>query len=317
MGRVGQLVMRFLRACTSLACSALVVAAQAQPQEALRPNVFAVAASSVAGAPSFVIKTKPLAKSLADRATPMIVHGREVDPAEYPASFQASAEGKVCTWFLVGPQVLLSAAHCVAGTKPKDPIPTVELEIDGTTFTAECEVSTEYWKDRSQDWAACWVTKPVPTPGAKGLRVVGFEVLDINPDDLLKRPQVEISGFGCLVPGGAPVDGYRIGTARVTGLPPDVRVPGSASLTPNAIKLEQSPSLLCKGDSGGPAFFHRKDRVHRGVVGINSSTATDAGRSYLASLSTGRAMKFLDEWARSKKVTMCGLHPDAKNCRPF
>lgn len=302
---------------TTAVLGAMALAAFAQEREQPRPGPFARAASAASGKDSFVVEVKPLTSALADRATPMIVHGREVDPNEYPSSFQATADGKVCTWFLVGPQVLLSAAHCVVGVTSKDPVAQVKLPIGDKIFVATCDVSAEYWKDASQDWAACKVGEPVPVPGAVGLRVAGFEVLDVDPDDLLRRPQVEISGFGCVVAGGGPVEGYRIGTARVTGVPPDVRVPGSAALTPNAIKLEQSPSLLCKGDSGGPAFFYRRDRVHRGVIGINSSTALDAGRSYLASVGTERAKAFLDGWARDKKVTICGLHSQAKNCRPF
>lgn len=258
---------------------------------------------------------KPLAEALSDRAEPMIIGGVEADSRAYPASFQVTTADRICTWFLVGSQALLSAAHCVAGTDSTEPVANVELPMAGIKFTATCSIPAGYWKDKSQDWTACWIAKPVPVPGTDGLGMVGFEVLDSTPEALAIDSKVEISGYGCIHPDGVPISGYRIGIASVRELPPDVLLPQAIMQTPNAIKLAQSPAILCEGDSGGPAFRYL-DNLRRVVIGINSRTLLKSRVSFLASVSTPRAQMFFREWADANHVAICGLHPKAANCRP-
>nr|OAI58170.1 hypothetical protein RSP597_25800 [Ralstonia solanacearum] len=249
----------------------------------------------------------------------MILNGQIADPLDYPFTFQGASGGDICTWFLVSAQALLGAAHCVVGANSTAPLATVTFNAAGTRYRATCTVSSAYWKDRSQDWAACRVDTPVPIQAASGSPVIGYEVIGTRLDVLADRPRVEISGYGCVVPGGGPVEGYRVGQARITEVPPNANIPGAGAPTPNAIKIAQSPSLLCQGDSGGPAFFYpsAQDRVHRVVVGINSATAIDAGRSYLASLGTPAALDFLSTWAKHQGLLLCGLDKRAQNCRPY
>lgn len=290
--------------------------------EAISPLPSA-AASSAAAAEGVAASTptqrtiviKPLVDALGDRAEPMVIGGFEASPGAYPASFQVTTADRICTWFLVGSQALLSAAHCVAGADATEPVANVEFPMAGKKFKAKCSISAGYWKDRSQDWTACRIADPVPVPGADGPGMVGFEVLDNTPEALAIDLKVEISGYGCIAPNGSPVPGYRIGTASVRELPPDVLLPQAAVKTPNAIKLAQAPAILCEGDSGGPAFRYL-DNIRRVVIGINSRTLIKSQISFLASVSTLRARAFFSEWADANHVTICGLHLKATNCRP-
>lgn len=273
-------------------------------------------AAIAVAAPPRVLLLAPLGEALADRGEPMVIGGKEAKPDQYPASFQARAGERICTWFLVGPHVLLGAAHCVAGADSTEQIANVQLPFESKMLTGNCAISSGYWNDRSQDWTACRIKEAVPVPGADGSGVAGFEALGIAPDVLTVGMKVELSGYGCTMPNGSPVTGYRIGQAAVMELPPDVLLPQATSKTPNAIKLAQDPAILCEGDSGGPAFLYR-DNTRRTVIGINSRTLIRSRVSFLASVSTARALSFFKGWAETNQVVICGLHRHATNCRPF
>lgn len=264
------------------------------------------------------IAAKPLADALRDTGEPLVIGGELADPKQYPSSFRGQAGGRFCTWFLAGPESLIGAAHCVAGVEPADPLADVALTIDGSDVIATCTIPAEYWADRSQDWAACRLSRPAAVPGDGETGVAGFEVLGIDMP-LRKGMTLEVSGFGCVVPGGQVVEGYRIGKVQVVEVPPKVLLPLSVVDTPNVIELAQHPSLLCEGDSGGPAFLYRADddRIRRVVVGVNSRTLIAAGTSYLASVSTDAAKRFILGWAAANNVLLCGVHEAAPHCRPF
>lgn len=275
------------------------------------------ALSSSALNAALTLNAIPLTKVYATSGEPMIVNGQPADPQEYPASYRSESNGKSCTWFLVGPNVLLGAAHCVAGETETTPIANVKFETSIGEHTSICSISDGYWKDKSQDWALCRVTPQTPRP-VSTIGTAGYEVVNQRSEVLTALPKLEISGFGCLAQGGPVLSNYQIGSARVVTPPPKARVFGSPNVTPNAVKIRQSPSILCAGDSGGPAFFYQKPgRVLRVVVGTNSSTAIEAGVSYLSSLSTPTAISFLKAWSRDHSVKICGVDKDAIGCRRY
>ena len=248
-----------------------------------------------------------------------IVRGKISDPTEYPASFRAGNIGRRCTWCLVGPGTLVGAAHFLAGEEKEDPLPKIEFKIESVIYTANCEISSSFWKDPSADWALCLVTPSAPIPLSNDGKYGGFELVSTQADDLSGFPILEITGYGCSYPDGPVEEDYLIGTARVEELPPNARVLHVLKPTPNAIKLRKAPNFLCGGDSGGPAFLYRKfnDRLHRVVVGINSSTVPGSGISFLSSLSTTEATSFIKDWAAKNDQKICGIHADASGCRPY
>ncbi len=265
-----------------------------------------------------VLTAQPFVAEFDFAGRPMIIGGKPASALDYPASFRAGKPGHRCTWFLVASGTLVGAAHCVAGESPDDALATIELPIGDIKHTATCTISTGYWKDRSQDWAACRVSPPAPVPGAANAPVPGFEALNSRPEILLALPLLEISGFGCSFAGGPLEMDYQIGSARVEELPPNARVTGSIQPTPHAIKLRRAPQLLCEGDSGGPAFLYQtQSRSHRIVVGINSATTIAAGSSFISSVSTGGAKAFFEQWSKDNGQHICGLHKEAEGCRPF
>ncbi|MGJ7571536.1 trypsin-like serine protease [Variovorax sp. RB2P76] len=264
-----------------------------------------------------VLEAVPLITEIGGK--PLIINGQAADAADYPASFRAGRPGHRCTWFLVSAEALVGAAHCLAGENAETPLPVIKLLVRGKTHLTSCEISPDYWTESSSDWALCVVSPAAPVPAFPNSTVSGFEVLSLKADLLKPLPRIEISGYGCTNAGAAMEDDYRIGRARVEELPPNARVFGALKPTPNAIKIRQAPSLLCEGDSGGPAFLYQMPnaRVHRVVVGINSATGVQAGASFLSSVSSPAANKFIRDWSTKHAQKLCGVHPDAADCRPF
>ncbi|WP_250455329.1 S1 family peptidase [Caballeronia sp. ATUFL_M2_KS44] len=273
----------------------------------------------------------PLSEKLETLGKPLIVNGNTADPNEYPASFQAGdSVDDMCTWFLINSQTLVGAAHCV-----KSADRTVTIVANGARYSGKCATPLDYLEDasisypdacrqsiydpndQSQDWALCLLAKPYDVPRSPTIPISGFEVLNADPKRLVENQRIEISGFGCTDPKGAVTDKYQIGTSVIAVLPPRAHIPNVTGRTSNAIEVRQAPALLCNGDSGGPAFLlPSTDQAIRVVIGTNLKTALDSGQSFLASTSTNDALKYFRCWADGHKQRLCGLHADAKGCRP-
>ncbi|MGG6497067.1 UNVERIFIED_CONTAM: hypothetical protein NY603_29520, partial [Bacteroidetes bacterium 56_B9] len=71
---------------------------------------------------------------------------------------------------MIGPQTLLTAAHCVG------PDQDANLILAGTTYTGQCSHHPDYPGDLSADYALCLMSKPVPG--------IPYENINIDPQAL-------------------------------------------------------------------------------------------------------------------------------------
>lgn len=268
---------------------------------------------------------KPVLEGIRLGDKPAIIDGRPADPLLYPVSFQlATSPDEVCTWFLVSPRTLVTAAHCVVKN------PAVNLKVKGgeenaatggATFIGTCDVMPAYKSDSSADWALCLLDKEFPLPKDKRIPVTGYEVLSTDPQAMSVGNLVEISGFGCKKPGGTLSNAYLIGIAQIEALPPSAVVPGSTKATPHLIEVGRYPSVLCAGDSGGPAFSANKDgspNTRRMVLGVNSKTVNKdgLGLGYISAASSGVISQWIAKWGTANSQKICGVHKAAQGCRP-
>jgi hypothetical protein len=256
--------------------------------------------------------------------SPTIIDGQKADPMNYPVSFQiAISKDEICTWFLVSERVLVTAAHC---TLDKG---SVQIDVKGgnknadnggISFPGKCDRSPKYIHDSSQDWALCLLEKSFPLPKNKNIRVIGYEVLNVDDTRLKLGDELQITGFGCTSPAGPVQKVYVIGKVLIDSLPPNAVVPGSTSTSPNLIQVDHFPSKLCGGDSGGPAFLVQDSAAPyiRIVVGVNSKTINKdgLGLGFISSSSTTDVANWIRKWSTENKQKICGLDADASNCRP-
>jgi hypothetical protein len=197
---------------------------------------------------------------------------------------------------MVGPRVLLTAAHCV----PAEGI--ITIRMGARSWQGTCSHHPSYTANKTADWAACGFNEDGPK--------VPYE--RVNEDPALPKVQasVELSGFGCITDEGTGGnDGiYRTGDATVVTLPKD----GSFDV------VTKGAVGLCFGDSGGPSFWYvDPEKKKRVVVGVNSRVGVDASGklnaySYLSS--TSGAATFLRDWAKARGVAVCGLHAEVSGC---
>jgi hypothetical protein len=248
------------------------------------------------------------------------------------------SSSRYCTATLIGPNVLLTAAHCVDAKSPGNPAKTVggtvringaPLQLKGCAMAPgyrESALPTEDSPRSSDDFALCEVVGNV----GEGI----LETLDDRAESRVHAP-ILMSGYGCInlrVFLGKLVfdDGekkLRVGEAKLNavGVSDAESSPGRYLRT----RTTDEEPILCPGDSGGPVLvgvtFEKQAGPRRRVVGVNSQVTAipDGGEyvffSYMSSTSTAAFNEFLEEWSAGGTGTrrVCGRHLAAgsHNCR--
>lgn len=236
---------------------------------------------------------------------PKLINGKPARPADFPASFYQSSGVGRCTASLIGPKVLLTAAHCVSNGG------TVKIKISATTFKGKC-THHEQWQDgdgdKSADYSLCLLDKEIAgvTP----------ERLDLNGAGMNVGGKVLLAGFGCTqenMSGGN--DGiFRIGLTKIATLPGYNAAQPNDMLTESSLE-EKAPAIVCPGDSGGSVYHLKSDLVvsgTRSIVAVNSRVGLESdtkvnGFSYLVATFTEPFKSFVKQWSKKNKVQICGL----------
>lgn len=216
---------------------------------------------------------------------PKLRKGQEAASKDWPTVFfmtyKVGERLMGCSAAVVGPQVLLTAAHCVPDSGS---MTLTRVGAEGQEIT--CSRHPGYVQDPSADFALCKLPKGLFPSGV-------FERISITPaDDLVTGArQVLLGGFGCTSASAAraviamrpdaqgvmrPV--YMIGLASIDQgafskppqWPPKHYLPSEHA---TMITKPDGPNV-CGGDSGGPVFLlspgHGADLRPRVIVAVNS-----------------------------------------------
>ena len=214
---------------------------------------------------------------------PTLIGGSVAPDGKYPATVRIFSGGGSCTATLVGPKVLLTAAHCVADGAQ------VRFEFKGGDNVSNgCTHHPGYEANQTKDFALCSLSEHLATD---------WESINTSHSLVKIGGRITLSGYGCTEPGGSGGnDGkLREGYATVTAVP---------SRNDYDIVTEAATGALCFGDSGGPAFYEVGD--NRVVVGVNSRG--DIEKTSFLSAVHMVDQNFMKKWADSKGVRICGIH---------
>ena len=259
----------------------------------------------------------PVSHLRQDLLQPRIGNGSTADPSQWPATVVMLAGGMgKCTGTFVGPEVLLTAAHCVGqGAKA--------IVVDWET-TGVCHRQSDwlFGVNMSPDWALCRM-KPVSRSG------LFFERLNLNDDAVKVGARLMLAGFGCVdldrenwKEENPPV--LRVGSAIVERLP---NLDASwANWIVTVPATHGGASFVCPGDSGGAVYRQSASGV-RSIIGVVSAVGADKDKpdykaSYVSALSTPALKAFVTKWHQDQSVApstspaICGMTVDATRCRP-
>lgn len=261
---------------------------------------------------------------------PMLRNGRVANTAEWLASFYAvfqTARGRAaCTSALIGPRVMLTAAHCIP------PNGSVQFIYGPMAYRMACVAHGDWLSgaDPSADYALCQLLDDfIPPPGFQ------YETVDVAPMMAMVNKSIILTGFGCIGDAvkNSPTDGkYRIGlnsvdeTSSSTSRKRDPRYYSGSGNQKNNLFTTDVGANVCPGDSGGPAFRRtagggESQYGQRKIVGVNSRVfyrdpqRTTYGSSLISSTGTPSFTAWADKWLGDRGLDACGLRGAVPACR--
>jgi len=233
-----------------------------------------------------------------------------------------------CTGTLVGPGVVLLAAHCLdqrSNDALHDQLRTVYLKVDGILIEMTCAIDPDYLNPpaqseptprRSEDFGLCYANAKVKLPSLSAIR---FEQVDVAP--VSQNTPVLMMGYGCTDLDSQDQDQIlRVGDAKISQ-----SAGGIGGDRAYALIISHGPPApaLCPGDSGGPLFTGASvgaQTLPRRVRGVNSSIQAVGSNllSRIAMLSEPHFSSWAVRWiGQFPGAYICGLPgtPQTNACR--
>lgn len=219
--------------------------------------------------------------SVSGKANTRIINGVAVPKGTFSEVVRARSNGAGCTATIVGPRVLISAAHCFRTDGE------IEFKFGGKSYRAKGIRHPEY---PGKDFDV--------SLGVTDEDIVGAVPATIGSTVAIGE-RLFLLGFGCTNAGGGGGndDVLRMGETVATGFD-----------STDIITQKPGGGANCFGDSGGPTLAKENGKYR--VVGINSK-GNIKDTSYSAYLALKNNQRFLEDAAEDGGFDICGV---TKSC---
>ncbi len=223
---------------------------------------------------------------------PMLIGGRDAEAGDFPEVIYISSGNSRCTATVIGPKVILTAAHCISDGGVIRP---ASFVVKQTVYRATCTHHSKYSTEYSYDFALCKVDQELDLKYAS----ISNEGPELNKD-------VTLIGYGCVKQGGGGGNNGQLkyGEAEVISLPGVAGDGGQYYYT-------QDDTALCFGDSGGPSMLligNPKKDTHK-VIGLNSR-GNIRDLSLMASTYLPGFRDYAEKFEQDNDVEICGISKD-------
>ncbi len=216
-------------------------------------------------------------KKKPDKASPTLINGSEVKEPRLEI-VRLLMGGASCTGTLVGPRVVLTAAHCI------DDKETATFKTAGKEYSG-VGVQSERYPEQDHDLSL--VILPAPGVVLEKYASIGGRAT--------RGKDIELFGYGCTQEGGG---GGNDGKLR-TGLSKIIGYSGY-----DMVSRKDGGTALCFGDSGGPAF------IGDNLIGVNSK-GNIRDTNYNTRLDLRVSKDWIKKAANNAGVEVCGV---TKSC---
>jgi len=241
----------------------------------------------------------------------------------------------LCTATLIGRDVVMTGAHCWTGPSTTATLG-FRFKVNQSGMQKDVFINGDCIRHKDadignhiNDLALCKLRAPVR--GFLGK----FETVSIKYGRLNDKEEVLLAGYGCLTQGGSSQFSLATGSAPVTNAASCYKFAGigkpdvydenricTISKSPSAILRDVNliggleGAVLCKGDSGGPLFYHEEVPVNaRKVIGVATHVDHVNKQSFFSALGKPDIAAFLEYWASRCGVQVCGVSDDTSGCR--
>lgn len=247
-----------------------------------------------------------------------VIGGKPATREDWPSTLMFDGNLGRCTSTIVGSYVVLTAGHCVDdkshakllwGNVITDLLCHVHPDYRG--HACYYEFAPQKLVGCTADVAICIAGKPLSQNSGR------FERVRNSPPPVSARDGIKLLGYGCTQANGKITKVLQEGPATVNW----PAKPGASKDPTLTMKefIKTVGAAVCDGDSGGASYSPDRSKPEMLAIASRGNLSTE---SYLVDLRTPQVQSFLAQ-AKSFKdfelppgsIKICGIDPDAENCR--